>query len=271
MTDKSYKRVVIKIGSSSLTHKNGGMDLKKIDKLAWILTDLRNQGHEIVFVSSGAIAVGTERLGLPERPRGNVGKQAASAVGQAVLMQIYENFFSAYNQKVAQILLTRDVVENETRRTNARNTFFQLLSMGVIPIVNENDVISTDELGFSENDELSAYVTLLTDGDLLINLSDKDGLYDSDPDKNPAAKLIPVVEEITGFVEKFAGPSSSAVGTGGAVTKLSAAKMVCAAGIDMVVASGADPHILYDIFAGDARGTLFKGQAACNVNPFHAG
>ena len=256
------KRVVIKIGTSSLTYYNGGMNLRKIDKLSWILTDLRSLGNEIIYVSSGAIAVGTERLGLRERPRDDMGKQAASAVGQAALMQIYENFFLAYNQKIAQILLTKDVVENEITRTNARNTFFTLLSMGVIPIVNENDAISTDELefAFSENDELSAYVALLTDADMLIMLSDTDGFYDSDPKKNPHARLIPVVEEIDGLLERSAGASSSALGTGGGAAKLSAAKMACAAGIDTVLASGEDPYILYDICAGDIKGTLFKGR-----------
>ncbi|MCL2351803.1 MAG: glutamate 5-kinase [Firmicutes bacterium] len=259
-----HKRVVIKIGTSSLTYYNGGMNLRKIDRLSWTLADLRNQGHEVIFVSSGAIAVGTERLGLRQRPRDNMGKQAASAVGQAALMQIYENFFLTYNQKIAQILLTKDVVEDGVRKTNARNTFFTLLSMGVVPIVNENDAISTDELGFSENDELSAYVAILTDADTLIILSDTDGFYDCDPKKNPDARLIPVVEEIGGLLERAAGAPSSALGTGGAAAKLSAAKMACAAGIDTVVASGEDPYILYDILAGDIKGTLFK--ASCK-NP----
>jgi len=255
-----HKRIVVKVGTTTLTYANGKLNFKLMDKLCMVLTDLRNQGKDVILVSSGAIAVGADRLGLAERPRDIPGKQAASAVGQAVLIQIYENFFINYNQKTAQILLTRDVMEQEHLRDNARNTFFTLLSLGVIPIVNENDTISVEELGFSENDNLSARVACLADAELLILLSDQDGMYDEDPGKNPQARLIPVVDGITADVEAMAGDSASALGTGGFAAKVGAAKMANAQGIDVVVASGADPEVLFDILAGAEKGTLFRGR-----------
>jgi len=253
-----FKRVVIKIGTTTLTYPNGSLNLKTLDRLAWVLTDLRNSGKDIILVSSGAITVGATRLGLSERPRDIKGKQAASAVGQAILMQIYEQFFMQYNQKVAQILLTKDVLENETKKENARNTFNTLLEMGVIPIVNENDTISTDELGFSENDSLSAYVALLIDSDLLILLSDVEGLYDDgDPKINVGAKLISVVKNIDDDIVRSAGGAGSAAGTGGMATKISAARLAVENGINTVIASGADPQILFGIIAGEDVGTHF--------------
>jgi len=252
-----HKRIVVKVGTSSLTYGSGGLNLKKIDKLSWVLTDLRNRGLEVVLVSSGAIAVGSERLGLQKRPRDILGKQAASAVGQAILMQIYSGFFMSYNQKVAQILLTRDVMENEKLKSNARNTINTLFSMGIIPIVNENDTVSTDELGFSENDALSAYVACLVDSDMLIMLSDSDGFYDSDPKKNPGARLIPVVESITDIMENSAEGPSTDLGTGGMITKINAAKMASASGIDTVVISGEDPSTIFSVLEGEQVGTIF--------------
>lgn len=257
---KEHKRIVVKVGTTTLTHSSGQLNLQRIENLSWVLTDLCNQGKEIILVSSGSIAVGTNRLGLSERPRDIKRKQAASAVGQAVLMQIYENFFMKYNQKVAQILLTKDVLDDEIRKENARNTFFTLLSMGVIPIVNENDTVSTDELGFSDNDTLSAYVSALTEGDLLVLLSDIDGFYDAAPDKNPNAKLIKFVDIITEEMELAAGASSSSLGTGGMATKLLAAKTACLAGVDTVITSGANPRILYEILEGEEIGTLFLSK-----------
>ena len=259
---KNKKRIVVKIGTTSLTYQNGKLNLRRIGKLATVLSDLRNQGKEVILVSSGAIAVGSDRLSLTERPRDVRLKQAASAVGQAVLMQIYENFFTEYNQKIAQILLTKDVVDEPLRKQYARDTFFTLLNMGVIPIVNENDTVAIDELDitFSENDMLSAYVTCLTDSDLLILLSDNEGLYDDDPRQNPDAKLIEYVENITEDIVKIAGGSGTTFGTGGAAAKLAAARMVTEQGIDMVIALGQEPAILYDILDGHMVGTLFSAK-----------
>ncbi|MDR1640434.1 MAG: glutamate 5-kinase [Clostridiales bacterium] len=259
---KLRKRIVVKVGTTTLTHSTGLLNLKRIERLSWVLTDLFHQGKEIILVSSGAIAVGTNRLKLDERPRDTSGKQAASAVGQAVLMQIYNNFFNQYNQQAAQILLTRDVLEDGERKGYARNTFFKLLSMGVIPIVNANDTVSTDELGFSDNDTLSAYVARLTDSDLLIMLSDIEGLYDSNPKSNPEAKLISEVGEITSDLESMAGVSSTQFGTGGMITKLTAVKIAHGFGIDAVIASGDEPSLLFDILDGAPVGTLFAAPTA---------
>lgn len=256
----NINRVVIKIGTTSLTLPDGKMDLRKIDKLAWIISDLRNKGYEIILVSSGAIAVGAERLRLKERPRDIKGKQAASSVGQAILMQIYENMFMQYGRVVGQILITKDELENAERVENAKNTFFTLMEWGVIPIVNENDTISIEELGFSDNDSLSAYVALITESDLLIILSDIDGLYDCDPKKNTDAKLIQEVEQIDGFIESVAGGSASLLGTGGMATKISAAKSISDKGIHTIIASGKNPSILYDIVEKKEVGTLICGK-----------
>ena len=250
------KRLVIKIGTTSLTNKNGSMDLRKIQRLSWVLSDLRGKGYELILVSSGAIAVGAERLNLPERPRDIKGKQAASSVGQAILMQIYENFFNQYNQIVSQILITKDELDAGERIENARNTFFTLFDWGVIPIVNENDTISTEELGFSDNDTLSAYVARLAEADLLVLLSDIDGLYDKDPNINPDATLISQVNSVDSFVESIAGDSASTLGTGGMSTKISAAKYVGAAGIPTIIATGGDPELIFDILDGKPIGTI---------------
>lgn len=257
---KEAKRIVIKIGTSSLTHDSGKLNLKNIENLAWVLSDLQNQGKEIVLVSSGAIAVGAQRLGLKERPRDIKGKQAASSVGQGILMQIYENFFMHYNQKVAQILITRDVLENIETKDNAKNTFETLIDWRVIPIVNENDTVSIEELGFSDNDTLSAYVSLLIKSDLLIILSDIDGLYDSDPNINKNAKLINKVEKISPDIFDIAGDSSSELGTGGMITKIEAAQLIGEAGIDTIIAKGDDPLILFKILDGEPIGTMICGK-----------
>ncbi len=260
---KNSKRIVVKVGTTTLTYPNGKLNLKKMEKLARVLSDLRNEGKDVILVSSGAIAVGTDRLGLIERPRDVRGKQAAAAVGQAVLIQIYQKFFTEYNQNIAQILLTRDVFGDEIRRNNAHNTFFSLMNMGVIPIVNENDTVSTSELAdleFKDNDTLSAYVAQLVDADILILLSDIDGLYDANPKENPNAHIIHNVEEITSEIESMGGGSSSKLGTGGMETKILAAKDINAQGIDMVIASGEDPMIIYDIINGKDVGTLFAAK-----------
>ena len=257
---RAHKRIVVKIGTTSLTHANGRLNLKRIEKLAWVLTDLHNAGRDVILVSSGAIAVGADRLGLAERPRDVRGKQAASAVGQAVLMQIYENFFMNYNQKVAQILLTKDVFDDPERRALAGDTFDALLSMGVIPIVNENDTVSTAELGFSENDSLSAYVACLLSADALLILSDTDGIYDSDPKRNPDAVFVPFADGVDDALAACAGESAGNLGTGGMFTKMAAVRVATEQGIDTVIASGEEPAILHDILNGEPCGTLIRGQ-----------
>lgn len=254
---KQCRRVVVKVGTTTLAHENGRMNLRRVERLCWVLAELRHQGKEVILVSSGAIAVGADRLMLKERPRDTRGKQAASAVGQAILMQMYENMFMHYNQTVAQILLTKDVIDDDTRYENARNTFSALLEMGVIPIVNENDSISTDELGFSENDTLSAYVSRLVNSDILVILSDIDGLYDADPRTFPNAARLSVVEELTPELLNAACGSATCLGTGGMAAKLSAARIAAQAGIPTVVASGENPAILFDVLEGGEYGTLF--------------
>lgn len=254
---KDYNRVVIKIGSTSLTHENGKLNLRQIDKLAWVVSDLRNKGMDVLIVSSGAIAVGADKLGL-ERPRDIIGKQASSAVGQALLMQIYERCFGEYNQKIAQILLTKGAFESAYKKRNARNTLDRLFELNVIPIVNENDTVATDELNeFSDNDTLSAYVADLIDSDALIILSDIDGLYTSDPNKYSDAKIIDTVTEIGEDIYKIAGGSASTLGTGGMATKVKAAELLNSRGIDMVIAQGEDPEIIFDILDGKQVGTMF--------------
>ena len=259
---KNSKRIVVKIGTTSLTYSNGKLNLKRIEKLARVLVDLSNQEKEIILVSSGAIAVGAARLGLSERPRDIKGKQASSAVGQAVLMQIYEKFFMEYNQKVAQILLTKDIFDYDKKRNNAKNTLFKLWELGVIPIVNANDTIATDELNMeiSDNDTLSAYVAVLSQSDLLIILSDIDGMYDKDPNTNKDANIIKVVEKIDDSIYSIAGGAGSSLGTGGMITKVKAAKTVNDKGIDLIIASGEEPSILFDIFEGKSVGTLFLSE-----------
>ena len=256
-----HKRIVVKVGTTSLTYKNGRMDLKKIENLAWVLTDLKNRGKDIILVSSGAIAVGADRLGLSERPRNIVGKQAASAVGQAVLMQIYQRFFMEYNQKVAQILITKGIFDHEIKRRNARNTMEELIKLGVIPIVNENDTVAIEELNeFSDNDTLSAYVAKLIGSDLLIILSDIDGMYKKDPNINENAEIIHTVFGVDDDIYSIAGGSNSALGTGGMITKVKAAKFVNDSGIDMIMASGEKPEIIFDIIDGKEIGTLFLAE-----------
>jgi len=255
---RDYKRIAVKVGTTSLTYDNGCMNLKKIENLAWVLTDLKNRGKDVILISSGAIAVGADRLGLEERPRNIVGKQAASAVGQVALMQIYQKFFLEYNQKVAQILITKGVFDHEIKRRNAKNTIEELFRLGVIPIVNENDTIATDELNeFSDNDTLSAYVAKLIQSNLLIILSDIDGMYRGDPNLNSDAEIISLVSKIDDEIYSLAGGSRTALGTGGMVTKVKAAKLINDIGIDMIIASGKNPEIIFDIMNGKDIGTLF--------------
>ena len=254
------QRIVIKVGSSTLTHDTGAINLSRMDKLAQIISDLLNQNKEVVLVSSGAIAVGVSKLKLAERPKTTRDKQAAAAVGQGELMHLYNKFFSEYGHIVAQILLTKDVVEEENKRSNVINTFESLLHKGILPIVNENDTVATDEIEFGDNDSLSALVATLIHADLLILLSDIDGLYDADPKKNPKAKLISQVDTIDDEILSKAGGAGSSRGTGGMATKLKAAQIANAAHIDMVIALGAQPEIVTDILQGKDIGTLFIAQ-----------
>ena len=269
---KDKKRVVIKIGSSSLTHKETGrLDLIKMEILVRELADLHNQGKDVIVVSSGAIAVGRAVMGIHEKPSALAQKQACAAIGQARLMMIYQKLFSEYNQTAAQVLLTKYTMIDDHTRTNARNTLQSLLHMGAIPVVNENDTVSTDEIKFvntfGDNDTLSALVAGLVDADMLILLSDIDGLFTDDPHVNPQAEFIDVVEHLDEkLMEMGKGSTGSTVGTGGMATKLSAARIATSAGADMVIANGADFHVIHKIIQGKNYGTLFladrKGQEA---------
>ena len=260
-TLKEKKRIVIKVGTSSLTHSETGlMDFIKMEKLVRELTDLHNRGKEVVLVSSGAIAVGRKALGLKERPSALSVKQACASVGQARLMMSYQKFFMEYNQVASQILMTKNTLIHEENRENARNTFETLLSMGVIPILNENDTISTYKIRFGDNDTLSAIVSALVQADLLILLSDIDGLFTDDPNRNPDAKFIEYVDRIDERFRKMAKGSASDVGTGGMSTKLNAARLATSAGADMIIANGADMGILHRIIDGERIGTMFKAN-----------
>lgn len=257
---KKAKRVVVKVGSSTITHQNGKRDFGRIDRLAREMSDLQNQGREMILVTSGAVAVGVDRLGLAEKPRTIPGKQAAAAIGQGILMHTYEKFFAEYGQIVAQVLLTRMEAIDRHRYTNARNTFMELLKNGVIPIVNENDVVALDELKIGDNDNMSALVAGITDADLVIILSDVEGLYTANPQTHPEAKLISQIEEITPEVEALAGGAGSSVGTGGMFTKLQAAKNATSSGINMVIASGSEKDVIARILNGEEIGTLFASK-----------
>lgn len=256
-TLSSAKRIVIKVGSSTLTHQTGKLNFSKIENLAMQIADLVNQGKEVILVSSGAIAVGVARLGLKERPKTIPGKQAAAAVGQGILMHTYEKIFADYGQIVAQILLTKADAVDRKRYTNCRNTFMALLAQGVIPIVNENDVVAVDEIKIGDNDTLSAIVASIVDADVLIILSDIDGLYTSNPQTDPQAKLVAEVTDITVDIEKSAGGAGTSLGTGGMATKIQAAKIAVSSGISMLIASGETKNILHKLMQGEELGTIF--------------
>ena len=262
MDFKKKKRVVIKIGSSSLTHPaTGNINYIKMERLVRELCNLRNQGIDVCLVSSGAIAVGKQSMGLAERPRRLPEKQACASVGQARLMSIYQKFFAEYNQKVGQVLMTKDTMIDNVSRKNAQNTINELMAMGVIPIVNENDTVSTYEIRFGDNDTLSAIVSALTGADLLILLSDIDGLYTDDPKVNPDAELITYVEEFSPeYMEMASSAPGSEMGTGGMVTKIKAARIATASGVDMIIANGKDFGILHHIFENRFTGTFFKAN-----------
>ena len=264
------QRIVVKVGSSTITHEaTGNINFAKLEKLVRLLTDLHNQGKEVVLVTSGAVAVGRKAIGLQERPKTLSEKQACAAIGQASLMTVYQKLFSEYHQPCAQILMTKFTILNDITRQNACNTFEQLFKMGVIPIVNENDTVSTDEmenLGIGENDTLAALVTAMIQGDLVILLSDIDGLYSDDPKKNPEAVLFHQIDSLNESVLGMAKGSSSSVGTGGMQTKVSAARIAVDSGADMVIANGDDIDNLRKVMEGELVGTLF---CAHKVPQFH--
>lgn len=254
-------RIVVKVGTSTLAHPTGRLNIQRMEKLCKVLSDLKNMGHEIILVSSGAIAMGFGKLNLSERPKDVPTKQASAAVGQCELMYIYDKLFTEYNHTVAQLLITApDIEEGGVRKQNFHNTLARLLELGALPVINENDTISTEEFGIGDNDTLSAIVAVTIQADLLILLSDIDGLFDGDPRKNPDAKLIDTVEKIDEHIISLGGGSGSNLGTGGMATKLRAAQMATAAGCEMVIANGQSPEVLYDVAAGKHVGTRFLAK-----------
>ena len=256
------QRIVIKLGTSTLAHKTGKLNIRRMTNLVRVISDLHNSGREIIMVSSGAVGLGAGKLGLPEKPKDTKMKQAVAAIGQCELMHVYDDMFAKYSVTVAQILLTKTIINNANHCENFMNTVETLVKMGVIPIVNENDTIAIDELELEigENDSLSALVAELSRADLLLILSDIDALYDDDPRINPDAMPIPVVEKITPEIEAMAGGAGTSLGTGGMSTKITAAKIATNAGIDMVIMNGRDPEKLYDLFEDKEIGTLFKAR-----------
>jgi len=253
-------RITVKVGTSTLAHKSGCLNIRHIEQLCKVLSDLKNAGNEIILVSSGAIGMGVGKLSLGSRPTDMPTKQAAAAVGQCELMYTYDKLFSEYNHTVAQILITSPDLKDEIRHKNFKSTLTRLLELNAIPIINENDTVATEEIAVGDNDTLSAMVSLSVNSDLLVLLSDIDGLYTDDPHKNPDARLITEVSEITPEIMRLAGTKGSELGTGGMVTKIQAAKMCTEGGIDMVIANGSCPSLLYDIVEGKSIGTKFLGR-----------
>ena len=257
---KKAKRIVIKVGTSTITYANGKRNFSQIDRLAREISDLQNQGKEMILVTSGAVAVGVDRMGLPGKPKTIPGKQAAAAVGQGVLMHTYEKLFADYGQIVAQVLITKTEAIDRHRYTNTRNTFMELMRQRVIPIVNENDVVALDELKIGDNDNMSALVAGIVDADLVIILSDVDGLYTANPQTHPDAVIVPEVAEITPEIEASAGGVGSARGTGGMATKIQAAKAATSSGIHLVIASGTEKNAITRVLEGEELGTLFVSR-----------
>ena len=264
---KKKQKIVVKVGSSTIVHEEtGNVDYAKLERLGRILCDIKNQGKDVILVSSGAIGVGFKSLGLSRKPKTLSLKQACAAVGQGQLMMIYQKLFSEYHQMAAQVLLTKRVLTNDKRRMNVVNTFQELLQLDVIPVVNENDTVSTHEIEFGDNDTLSAVVASLVGADLLILLSDIDGLFTDDPRKNQKATLIPTVPKITEEILAMAKDTDTGLGTGGMVTKFHAATIANRSGCDMVIANGKDVTVLQDILAGKEVGTLFLREQEKNFD-----
>ena len=255
-----HQRIVVKIGTSTLAHHTGLLNIRRVEELCKVLSDLKNAGHEIILVSSGAIGMGVGKLSLPQRPSDIPTKQAAAAVGQCELMYTYDKLFAEHNHTVAQILLTAYDVDHPDRFENFKNTMHRLLELKALPIINENDTVATEELGIGDNDTLGAIVAVSMEADLLILLSDIDGLYTADPHTHPEATLIAEIPEITRQIWDLAGGAGSSLGTGGMATKLQAASICTKSGCDMVIANGAEPAILYDIAEGKPVGSRFRGK-----------
>ena len=254
-------RIVVKVGTSTLAHPTGRLNIQRMEKLCKVLSDLKNMGHEIILVSSGAIAMGFGKLNLSERPKAVRPRRASAGGGRGGWRYIYARLFTEYNHTVAQLLITApDIEEGGVRKQNFHNTLARLLELGALPVINENDTISTEEFGIGDNDTLSAIVAVTIQADLLILLSDIDGLFDGDPRKNPDAKLIDTVEKIDEHIISLGGGSGSNLGTGGMATKLRAAQMATAAGCEMVIANGQSPEVLYDVAAGKRVGTRFLAK-----------
>ena len=253
-------RMVVKVGTSTLAHPTGRLNIRHVEELVKVLSDLKNAGHEVILVSSGAIGMGVGKLNLPGRPADMPTKQAAAAVGQCELMYTYDRLFAQYNHTVAQILLTGEDVDHADRRQNFENTLSRLLELGVLPIINENDTVATAEIKVGDNDTLGAIVACSAGAELLVLLSDIEGLYTADPRQDPSAQLIPVVEEVTPEIEALAGEKGSELSVGGMATKLRAAKMVTAQGCDMLILNGEHPGLLYDVAEGRPAGTRFLGR-----------
>ena len=253
-------RIVVKVGTSTLAYPTGHMNIRRVERLCKVLSDMKNAGHEVILVSSGAIGMGVGKLSLSARPADIPTKQAAAAVGQCELMYAYDRLFSEYNHTVAQLLVTGSDVEDDRRRGHFQNTLDRLLELGALPVINENDTVATDELGIGDNDTLSAIVAVTAKADLLILLSDVDGLYTADPRGSAEARLIGVVDAVTDEIEALGGKAGTSLGTGGMATKLKAAKIACGGGIDMVIANGSRPELIYDVIEGGAVGTRFIGK-----------
>ena len=253
-------RIVIKIGTSTLAHPSGHLNIRLVEQLCKVVSDIKNAGHEVILVSSGAIGMGVGKLGLRTRPSDIPTKQAAAAVGQCELMYTYDKLFGEYNHTVGQLLITGDDVANKTRHENFRNTLNRLLELGALPIINENDTVATDEIVIGDNDTLAAIVAKSIDADKLILLSDIDGLYTADPHKDPNAKLLSFVPAITDEIRALGGGSAGSQGTGGMATKLHAAEICLNAGCDMIITNGKRPDDLYDILDGKSVGTTFSGR-----------
>lgn len=257
---KDAKKVVIKIGTSSLMYKEGGINIKRIHKLSEIISDLMNHGLDVILVSSGAIGVGVKMLRLPEKPKTVEGRQAVAAVGQVDLMKLYSMAFSDYGFSVGQILLTKNVLDLEDARKHSVNTFKELLKMRIVPIVNENDTIAVDEIKFGDNDTLSYLVATLNEADLLIILTDIDGFYSNNPNEDPHAVLYHTIEDLSEKIEEAAGGAGSNLGTGGMLTKVHASRLAAAQGTNAVIANGDDPRVIYKILEGRDVGTLFVAR-----------
>lgn len=257
---KDVKRIVVKVGTSTLTYSTGKTNIRRMHKLVSVLSDIVNSGVEVALVTSGAIGVGVGKLGLKEKPSDTAGKQAAATIGQCELMFMYDKLFGEYGHTVGQLLITKSDVENDERRQNLINTFNKLFEFGAIPIINENDSVAVEEIVYGDNDSLSAIVAKLVDADALIILTDIDGLYDANPNDNEDAKLISVVTEIDEDLYKIAGGKGSTLGTGGMVTKLHAAEIAMNAGIDTIVMNGENPTEIYKALDGKQVGTFFKGK-----------